>query len=521
MGIRLDLVDTLQYLYTLINYTHDHRQDDHGIALLAVRSWAMRESIRRLASAAKRVRLLALASTVGAVTVLSGGGVAGADVAGAHSDEYRQIANLTGPNIPFFKAPPGSLVPDIVFVDPALHRVYLSDQSNVKPGTGGHVIGAVDAWNTQTFKFAGAMFGGFTGLTGFPASFDTEGPDGVLADNLGHIWAGNGVGTVMVGDARTMKEIKVIKTGIKGRADELAYDPVNHTILVTEPGGSPPGWILIDAKTFRILGRGTLGPGIPAGSIEQPQFDPLLGKFVSSISQMSSHDTHGGLAVVDTQVMPNSHIVPAKGFRLSVACNPLGLTVGPSPHVFLGCLNGGPVIAAANRGGTGFTVTKQFKQACCSDEVWYDPHLGRYYAASFLNPGGTGKDPVVTVVNAKTGSFITNIPIFTDNLAPNGGVAPEPDMSFHSVSADPATGYVYVPTATGIRVFAAAGSPVPVPPTHTAVPVRTPQHHSLQRTQGSSGLSGWLYLVIAAGIVALGFAVFEVGRRRRKGHGTA
>jgi hypothetical protein len=463
----------------------------------------MRERVRLLTSNAKMVRLLALASAVGVVSVLSGGGAAGADVAGANSGGYRQIANLTGPNVPFFKAPPGSLVPDIVFVDSALHRVYLSDQSNVKAGTNGHVVGAVDAWNTRTFKFAGAMFGGFTGLTGFPASFDTEGPDGVLADNLGHIWAGNGIGTVMVGNARTMKEIKVIRTGTKGRADELAYDPLNQTILVTEPGASPPGWALIDAKTFRILGRATLGAGVPTGSIEQPQFDPSLGKFVSSVSQMSSHDTHGAVAVVDTQVAANGHAVPAKAFRISVKCNPLGLTVGPGRDVFLGCLNAGSVILTAGQGGAGFTMSKQISQACCSDEVWYDPHLGRYYASAFLNPHGTGKDPVVTVVDATTRSFITNIPIFTPNLAPNGSVAPEPDMSFHSVSADPATGYVYVPTATGIRVFAAT-SGAAVPSASTGEP-----------------WSSWLYWVLAAGMAAFGGGIFEVGRRRRKARGTA
>ncbi len=450
----------------------------------------------------KSFRVLALASAVSVVIVLLGEGVAGADVAGSHSGGYRQIANLTGPNIPFFKAPPGSLVPDIVFVDPALHRVYLSDQSNVKPGTHGHVVGAVDAWDTRTFKFVGAMFGGFTGLTGFPSSFDTEGPDGVLADNLGHIWAGNGVGTVMVGDARTMREIKILNTNTKGRADELAYDPVNNTILVTNPGASPPGWTLIDAKTFRILGRATLGAGVPAGSIEQPKFDPLLGKFVSSVSQLSSHDKHGAIAVVDTQVSLHSQTVPARAFRLSVGCNPLGLAVGPGSELFLSCLNDGPVIATARQGRAGFEVDKQFTQACCSDEVWYDPHLGRYYAASFLNPHGTGKDPVVTVVDAKTESFIANIPIFTRNLAPNGTVAPEPDMSFHSVAADPLTGYVYVPTATGIRVFAATKGTT-IPPAHTGEP-----------------WSGWLYWVLAAGTAALGYGLFEVGRRRRSAHST-
>ena len=406
----------------------------------------------------KRVRFLAIAGAVSLVGLIPGVSAAGSRpgaAAGADPGGYRQIANLTGPNVPFFTAPPGSLVVDIVFVDPALHRVYLSDQSNEEPGTEGRVLGAVDVWDTRTRKFVGAMFGHFTGLAGFPQSFDTEGPDGLLVDNLGQIWAGNGNDHIVVGNARTMKEIRVITTGGKGRADELAYDPLNQTILVTNPGASPPGWTLIDAKTFRILGRATLGARVPSGSIEQPQFDPLIGKFVSSVSQLSSSDSRGAVAIVDTQVVPGTHRVRAKAYPLSVSCNPLGLAIGPGSDIFLGCLGAGPVILATAQGGTGFKVAKQITQACCSDEVWYDPHLGRYYASDFLNPHMTGTDPVVTVVDAKHDSFVGNIPIFTDNLGPNGDVVPEPDTSFHSVAADPLTGYVYVPTATGVRVFAA------------------------------------------------------------------
>src|SRR5258708_18251971 len=212
-----------------------------ALPLLAVRCSTMRKRVRLRATTGKSARLLAFASVLTAMTVLPGAATAGANVAGGRLAGYRQIANLTGPNIPFFRAPPGSLVADIVFVDPALHRVYLSDQSNVKPGTHGHVVGAVDAWDTRTFKFVGAMYGGFTGLAGFPQSFDTEGPDGVLADNLGHIWAGNGDNRLMVGDARTMKLIKVINTGSGGRAHELAYGPINPTIPGSQPDGPPPG----------------------------------------------------------------------------------------------------------------------------------------------------------------------------------------------------------------------------------------------------------------------------------------
>src|SRR5258708_5461779 len=351
-----------------------------ALPLLAVRCSTMRKRVRLRATTGKSARLLAFASVLTAMTVLPGAATAGANVAGGRLAGYRQIANLTGPNIPFFRAPPGSLVADIVFVDPALHRVYLSDQSNVKPGTNGLVVGAVDAWDTRTFKFVGAMYGGFTGLAGFPQSFDTEGPDGVLVDDLGHVWAGNGNDQVMVGDARTMKEIKVITTGGKGRADELAYDPLNQTILVTNPGASPPGWTLIDARTFQILGRATLGAGTPTGSIEQPKFDPVLGKFVSSVGQLSSHDTHGALAVVDTQVVPHTHTVHSKPYRISAKCNPLGLAIGPGSDEFLSCFNDPSSIATALPNGAGFVVEKQFTQACCSDDAPYDSARALYCA---------------------------------------------------------------------------------------------------------------------------------------------
>jgi hypothetical protein len=457
-------------------------------------------TIRFLTFYGKRAGLLALAGALSVAALLSGSAAAADRGAGGANDQYQQIATLTAPGIPSYQAPAFTLAGDIIFVDPALHRVYFSDFSNVQPGTHGLVHGAVDAWDTRTFKFVGTMFGGFTGIVGFPTSFETEGPDGVVADNLGHIWAGNGPGaandgTVMVGDARTMKEIAVIRTGEQGRADELAYDPVNQTILVTNPGASPPGWTLIDARTFKILGHATLGAGVSAGSIEQPQFDPVLGKFVTSVAQLNSHDTHGALAVVDTQVSPHSQAVQASAFPLSVTCNPLGLTIGPGRDLLAGCISGGPVIVSASQAG--FQTDQQITQACCSDEVWYDPHLGRYYTASFRNPNGTGSNPVVTVIDAQRRSFITMIPIrrlFTQDRAP--------DLSFHAVAADPATGYVYVPAAAGIRVFAAtAGAAVATAP---------------DSTSWSITLS-WAVL----GIAVLGCVLFEANRRRRKRHSAA
>src|SRR5205807_6409692 len=86
------------------------------------------------------------------------------------------------------------LFSDIVFADASTHRVYLSDLSNAQ----------VDVWDARSGGFEGAISGTFTGLRGAPATFDHLGPDGVLADDLGQVWAGNGDGSLVVGSARTL-----------------------------------------------------------------------------------------------------------------------------------------------------------------------------------------------------------------------------------------------------------------------------------------------------------------------------
>src|SRR5262252_8202710 len=95
------------------------------------------------------------------------------------------------------------LIGDIVFADRAAHRVYFSDLTNAQ----------VDAWDTRNGVFLGAIRGTFTGLRGFPATLNNLGPVGVLADNQGQVWAGNGDGSVVVGSARTLTETDSIATG--------------------------------------------------------------------------------------------------------------------------------------------------------------------------------------------------------------------------------------------------------------------------------------------------------------------
>jgi hypothetical protein len=358
---------------------------------------------------------------------------------------YRQIANLTGPGVP--GGPPFGLVSDIVWVDPASHRVLLSDDSN----TFGGITGQVDAWSTFSNAFVGGMSGGFTGLTGFPASFDQLGPDGLLVDTLGRIWAGNGDGIVHVGNVSTMAQIGLVTTGSTHRADELADDPVDQRVLVTNPSDSPPFLTVMGDKptrpghtpSFPVLAHVSLGTGIPTDSLEQPKWDPISGNYLVSVRQVFDGDTNGEVAVVN----PRTFAV-GKPFPVPVNCNPTGMALGPGLDMLLGCDSAPPQIMDRVTGTIDPINWGSFTPSCCADEVWYNPGDNRYYVADFGNPGGLGTNPVVTVIDAWDRTVVAEIPIRNSSG--------QPDPAFHAVAADPFTNKVYVPTSEGVQVFAAS-----------------------------------------------------------------
>ena len=98
------------------------------------------------------------------------------------SPGLRQIALITGPDIP----PAGLWAFDISYVDDQSQVDYLADASNA----------SVDLVDTRTDTLIGQI-GGFRGFHG---SRETQGPGGVLVDDLGQLWASDGDSTVKVID---------------------------------------------------------------------------------------------------------------------------------------------------------------------------------------------------------------------------------------------------------------------------------------------------------------------------------
>src|SRR5215469_9247822 len=218
----------------------------------------------------KRLSVLAM-SLAGALAV--------SDVASAQGSlpSYNQIATIPVPG--------GLAGFDIAWIDPGSQRFYLADRTATK-GTG-----RIDVVDTQTNTFlytipATSSEIGFAGTqTAVTAGCTISGPNGVVAiPQLHQLYVGDGDSTVKVVDLDARAIIAVISTGGSCRADELAYDPLDHIIMITnpaavEPGGSFVTFISTDTQT--VLGRYTY-PTTQAG-LEQPVWNPKTKRFYISV----------------------------------------------------------------------------------------------------------------------------------------------------------------------------------------------------------------------------------------------
>jgi hypothetical protein len=372
--------------------------------------------------------LMRYGKLVAAAAVVLGLATAGGATAGdlpsttQLTPDYQRGPVLIPPQIPG----PAGLAADILFADPAANRVYLSDIAN----------GEVDVWDARS----GVLLGTIKGF-----AVDHVGPLGVLVDDMHQVWAGNGDGTVKVASSVTFQQTDSIATGGVNRADELAYDPKDKIIIITNPAegtttNPTPYVTLIDARPghHKVLGHVFI-PGAGIDTVEQPQYDPVSGKFMLNVRMTTAvpNGQNGAVAVIDPRARK---LVWMRG--LTSFCSPAGLTIGPNNEALLGCDSAPPVIINRTSGAIVTTIPN----ACCADEVWYNAADGRYYVAEAGNPDNNNStNPVVMVVDAQTHAFVTNIPIRDSTGAP--------DARFHTVTAAYADSHVYVLQQDGVHVW--------------------------------------------------------------------
>ncbi len=300
---------------------------------------------------------------------------------------------------------------DISWVDPGSQRLYLTDRTVIKGG------GKIDVIDTQTNTFLYSIPTtkaeiGFAGLvTGLPPGANGSGPNGVLAiPQLNQLYVGDGDSTVKVIDLGAKAVVAIIPTGGKYRANELAYDPIDHIILIGNGADTPPFYVFISTDTQTVLGRIPYPDNPP--NLEQPVFDPLTKRFYASIP-LSSNPRIDVINPI-TMLVEKSYPTP---------CVPQGLVLTPNKHLFTSC---GVVLDAF----TGDIITR-IPVAATADEIWYNVGDNRvYYGVT-----GTGY-----VLDAETNKFLVNLPSATG----------------HTLAVDPNNNHIFAPvTGAGVKVFAA------------------------------------------------------------------
>jgi hypothetical protein len=357
---------------------------------------------------------------------------------------------------------------DLSWVDPATQTYYLADRTN-------NGVDVVDAAR-DTFKsiigagdFTGSGATATTAQVAACGTTGTVGPDGVLSLDVGgvrQLWAGNGVdaaspvSTVKVFDLSAPDSgtlAATVSTGGSCRADELAYDPADHLVVIANDADSPPFISFIsvhrDPAQDTVVKRITFPNAIDG--IEQSAYDPSTGMFYVNIPQVPSADGtwQGEVAVISPHTMSVVGAFPVPG------CSPGGLAIDTaSQQMLLGCST--DAITGHTVGGVTYhpnpavslimsardgRITGTFSQVGGSDEVWFDPASRTWYlGASGMTSNGksTGyPTPVLGVIAAGAG-WRGNFPTAA---------------SAHSVAANPVNGQVFVPIPDyGIAVFAAA-----------------------------------------------------------------
>ncbi len=365
-----------------------------------------------------------LARSVAFAAVLLAGS---AGLSRAESDAARDAVETPAYGLITTIAVPGQPLTgfDISYVDHRLPLYYLADRANA----------ALDIFDAAGNRFL-TRVGGFAGIAHNPngtANNDISGPDGVVPVGVGEVWVGDGDSSVKVINIFTQSIVATISTVRPGstaaadkRADEMAYDPRDHILVVANNAATPPfiSFISTDPANRRVLGRIEFAD---YAGVEQSVYNPGTGLFYVNLTARNDNANLGGVAVVDPRTMSVRQVFPLTG------CNPAGAALGPRQELLIGCsLTANSQIISARDG----TLLATLPQVSGSDEVWYNPGDGNYYLAARNNPAAAG-GPSLGIVNARTRRFVINV---------------ASDASAHSVAADARSNHVFVPLGPNTTV---------------------------------------------------------------------
>jgi hypothetical protein len=359
------------------------------------------------------------------------------------------------PTVTFDKTlgpPPATSSFDISFVKNDIAKYILADRSNNQ----------VDLFDAAALTFTGGIgSGGFVG--NHPAcavSHACSGPNGDLIDSADHVWVGDGPAsdcstascrcspgettsmvkeyTLSVSSGATGR-LACLDTGGKFRADEMAFDPRNHLLIVANDAD---GFLsLISTTSPKIVDQffyddndvgkpaSARGLATPGGGIEQPVWDPQQGFFYLALPQGTSDGR------VDVFNPKPGKLVLLRTIDVHGCVNgPSGLAINASDELLGACDNGAALIDA-NSGKV--SIIGDATTLGGADEIWFDAGTNAWYLST---PGKLG------VVSASAGHAVQD--------ATHTGCCGHSLAAYHASSGK---SFIFDPNSagTGISVFSA------------------------------------------------------------------
>ena len=360
---------------------------------------------------------------------------------------------------------------DISYVDPANGLYYLGDRSNAAID----VIDTTGAFTGKPDSLYGQIGGGAFGFRGDTGTTATSGPNGVAA-SFPCIFAGDGNSrAISINQSVSfVQPVSAVSTGGQFRADELAYDPADGLLLVTNNAETVPFSTLFTvnkstcalSNPVKITFNAAGGVNATNGA-EQSVWDPGTQRFYISIPEIGGPGgggPNGGVARITTAgaietVYPINY------------CQPAGLTLGPNGDLLVGCNTvfdtsgnacsavvpapsttakpatctgtANPQVAVCNpvRGCTGNALVA-IPGVGGGDEIWFNRGDGNYYVTAGNNPLG----PSVGVVGSNTSAQPNKLIQLVPSLPPVPAVANVHGAgTVHSVAASAGNNHVYVP----------------------------------------------------------------------------
>jgi hypothetical protein len=344
---------------------------------------------------------------------------------------YNQVATITVP---------GNLSSgfDISWVDAVSGRYYLANRS---------VPANITVIDTKHLKYLTSIpvFAAGNGVVAInnPHSDVDNDPE-----TAGELWVGENNSWVEVFDLKTRTRVPggLISVGGVGRADELAYDPLDHILLVANDReyvctGTPPVCsgipfvTFINTETRTVLGQISypqvvFGPNPLTANhgLEQPVWDSKTGMFYLALPGTSDNPA-GEVDEIDPAGMFINRVFPTAGGSLGT-CGPAGLVLVPRGRLVTSC---GDVIRIQD--GSILTTV----DGVGADEIWYNPGEERVYFGGYQAIN-------VPIVNANNFNLITTLVV--------GRLMPLPTQTTHSIAADSENNLIFVPvTNVGVKVY--------------------------------------------------------------------